>query len=126
MKVTHTPISEVIVFEPQVFNDSRGYFLETYQEQKYREAGVPKSFVQDNQSYSIGNVLRGLHFQMHHPQGKLVRVTQGSVFELSICELVRLPSASGMERFCRLKIESRCTFQKILPTVFASNDRSYK
>jgi dTDP-4-dehydrorhamnose 3,5-epimerase len=84
MKVTHTPISEVIVFEPQVFKDSRGYFLETYQEQKYREAGVPKSFVQDNQSYSIGNVLRGLHFQMHHPQGKLVRVTQGSVFDVAV------------------------------------------
>ncbi len=84
MKVISTAIPEVIVFEPQVFTDSRGYFLETYQEQKYREAGVPKAFVQDNQSGSIAKVLRGLHFQLQHPQGKLVRVTKGEVFDVAI------------------------------------------
>jgi dTDP-4-dehydrorhamnose 3,5-epimerase len=84
MKVISTAIPEVIVFEPQVFTDSRGYFLETYQERKYREAGVPKAFVQDNQSSSIAKVLRGLHFQLKHPQGKLVRVTKGAVFDVAI------------------------------------------
>lgn len=84
MEIIPTTIPEVIVFAPQVFTDSRGYFLETYQEQKYRAAGIPKPFVQDNQSFSIGKVLRGLHFQLQHPQGKLVRVTQGAVFDVAV------------------------------------------
>ena len=84
MEIIKTAISEVIVFVPPVFTDSRGYFLETYQQKKYAEAGIPKPFVQDNQSYSTKNVLRGLHFQLHHPQGKLVRVIQGSVFDVAI------------------------------------------
>ena len=73
MEIIKTSIPEVIVFVPPVFTDSRGYFLETYQQQKYAAAGIPKPFVQDNQSYSTKNVLRGLHFQLRHPQGKLVR-----------------------------------------------------
>ena len=84
MEIIKTSIPEVIVFVPPVFTDSRGYFLETYQQQKYKAAGIPKPFVQDNQSYSTKNVLRGLHFQLRHPQGKLVRVIQGSVFDVAI------------------------------------------
>jgi dTDP-4-dehydrorhamnose 3,5-epimerase len=84
MKIIATSIPEVIVFEPQVFSDNRGHFQETYQAQKYQEAGVPKPFVQDNQSYSIAKVLRGLHFQLAHPQGKLVRVTKGEVFDVAV------------------------------------------
>jgi dTDP-4-dehydrorhamnose 3,5-epimerase len=84
MEIIKTSIPEVIVFIPPVFTDSRGYFLETYQQQKYAEAGISKPFVQDNQSYSTKNVLRGLHFQLRHPQAKLVRVTQGSVFDVAI------------------------------------------
>jgi dTDP-4-dehydrorhamnose 3,5-epimerase len=84
MEIIKTSIPEVIVFVPPVFTDSRGYFLETYQQQKYAEAGIAKAFVQDNQSYSTKNVLRGLHFQLRHPQAKLVRVTQGSVFDVAI------------------------------------------
>jgi dTDP-4-dehydrorhamnose 3,5-epimerase len=84
MKIISTSIPDVIVFEPQVFSDSRGHFLETYQEQKYCDAGIPKPFVQDNQSFSIAKVLRGLHFQLHHPQGKLVRVTRGEVFDVAV------------------------------------------
>jgi dTDP-4-dehydrorhamnose 3,5-epimerase len=84
MDITQTSIPGVIVFTPPVFSDSRGYFLETYQQQKYAEAGIPKPFVQDNQSYSTKDVLRGLHFQLRYPQGKLVRVTQGSVFDVAI------------------------------------------
>ena len=84
MEIIKTSIPEVIVFVPPVFADSRGHFLETYQQQKYKAAGIPKPFVQDNQSYSTKNVLRGLHFQLRHPQGKLVRVIQGSVFDVAI------------------------------------------
>jgi dTDP-4-dehydrorhamnose 3,5-epimerase len=84
MEILKSSIPEVIVIAPPVFNDSRGYFLETYQQKKYAELGIPKPFVQDNQSYSTKNVLRGLHFQLRYPQGKLVRVTQGTVFDVAI------------------------------------------
>jgi dTDP-4-dehydrorhamnose 3,5-epimerase len=84
MKNIQTLIPEIIVLEPLVFKDSRGYFLETYQQQKFRDLGITKDFVQDNQSYSSRNVLRGLHFQLRHPQGKLVRVTQGIVFDVAV------------------------------------------
>jgi dTDP-4-dehydrorhamnose 3,5-epimerase len=84
VRVIKTTIPEVIVLEPAVSHDSRGYFLETYQQQKYAEIGIPQLFVQDNQSYSTKNVLRGLHFQLRHPQGKLVRVSQGSVFDVAV------------------------------------------
>jgi dTDP-4-dehydrorhamnose 3,5-epimerase len=84
MKIIATAIPEVIVFEPPIFADNRGHFQQTYQAQQYLDAGVPKPFVQDNQSYSISKVLRGLHFQLAHPQGKLVRVTQGEVFDVAV------------------------------------------
>jgi dTDP-4-dehydrorhamnose 3,5-epimerase len=84
METFKTTLPEVIVFAPPVFSDSRGYFLETYQQQKYAEIGIPLPFVQDNQSYSTKHVLRGLHFQLKHPQGKLVRVTQGEVFDVAV------------------------------------------
>ena len=83
MEILKSSIPEVIVLAPPVFTDSRGYFLETYQQKKYADLGIPKPFVQDNQSYSTKNVLRGLHFQLRYPQGKLVRVTQGTVFDVA-------------------------------------------
>jgi dTDP-4-dehydrorhamnose 3,5-epimerase len=84
MKVIQTSIPEVIVLEPTAFMDNRGYFIETYQQQKYSKAGISKEFLQDNQSYSVKNVLRGLHFQLRHPQAKLVRVTHGAVFDVAV------------------------------------------
>ena len=74
---TQTEIPGVVVIEPQVFGDDRGYFMETYQKDQFAEAGIDKEFVQDNQSRSTRGVLRGLHFQKNHTQGKLVRVTKG-------------------------------------------------
>ena len=71
---TQTEIPGVVVIEPQVFGDDRGYFMETYQKDQFAEAGIDKEFVQDNQSRSTRGVLRGLHFQKNHTQGKLVRV----------------------------------------------------
>ncbi len=72
------------VITPQVLGDQRGYFMETYQANDFKEAGIDVTFVQDNQSASVKNVLRGLHFQINHPQDKLVRVINGEVFDVAV------------------------------------------
>ena len=72
------------VITPAVFGDARGYFMETYNYNDFKEAGIEQVFVQDNQSASVKNVLRGLHFQMNHPQDKLVRVLAGEVFDVAV------------------------------------------
>jgi dTDP-4-dehydrorhamnose 3,5-epimerase len=79
-----TGIEGLYEIEPVVFGDSRGYFLETYNEREFEEAGLPVRFVQDNQSCSVKGVLRGLHYQKKHPQGKLVRVLNGEVFDVAV------------------------------------------
>ena len=79
-----TSIDGVIIIEPQVFGDERGYFMETYQREEFAEAGLDFEFVQDNQSKSKKGVLRGLHFQYTQPQGKLVRVISGEVFDVAV------------------------------------------
>ncbi|MDM8565127.1 dTDP-4-dehydrorhamnose 3,5-epimerase [Candidatus Halobeggiatoa sp. HSG11] len=84
MKVTKTKIAGVLIIEPQVFGDERGFFLETFNAKRYAENGIAESFVQDNHSYSAKGVLRGLHFQNQYPQGKLVTVTQGAVFDVAV------------------------------------------
>ena len=72
------------VITPSVFGDERGYFMETYQQKEFAEAGIDRVFVQDNQSASVRGVLRGLHFQINHPQAKLVRVVRGEVFDVAV------------------------------------------
>ena len=84
IKVTKAPIEGLYVIEPTVHGDSRGYFMETYNQNDMREAGLDMVFVQDNQSMSTKGVLRGLHFQKKYPQGKLVRVIQGTVFDVAV------------------------------------------
>ena len=85
MKATPTKIAEVILLEPKVFGDERGFFFESFNHQVFEEAtGVKTEFVQDNHSKSARGVLRGLHFQNPNPQGKLVRVTQGEVFDVAV------------------------------------------
>ncbi|NCC07442.1 MAG: dTDP-4-dehydrorhamnose 3,5-epimerase [Clostridia bacterium] len=79
-----TDIDGVIIIEPTVFGDSRGYFMETYQNEEFAAAGIKGPFVQDNQSKSTKGVLRGLHFQKEHTQGKLVRVISGEVFDVAV------------------------------------------
>jgi dTDP-4-dehydrorhamnose 3,5-epimerase len=85
MKITATDVPWVVVLEPRVFRDPRGYFLETFQSRVFREAGLPEAFVQDNHSFSAGRgILRGLHAQLQNPQGKLVRAVQGEVFDVAV------------------------------------------
>jgi dTDP-4-dehydrorhamnose 3,5-epimerase len=85
MKVTTTKLPGVVIIEPELHGDERGYFLETFQAERYKEvAGIDLPFVQDNQSRSAKGVLRGLHYQVKKPQGKLVRVTRGEVFDVAV------------------------------------------
>lgn len=84
IKVTKAPIEGLYIIESTVHGDKRGYFTETYNQQDMHEAGLDMTFVQDNESMSVKGVLRGLHFQKEYPQGKLVRVIQGSVFDVAV------------------------------------------
>lgn len=84
IKVTKTQIEGLYIIEPTVHGDNRGYFMETYSERDMAEAGLNMKFVQDNQSMSVKGVLRGLHFQKKYPQGKLVRVIKGKVFDVAV------------------------------------------
>ena len=85
MKVTPTRIPEVLILEPRVFEDPRGFFFESYNRRVFKEAtGLDPHFVQDNQSFSVRNVLRGLHYQVRQPQGKLVTVLAGEIFDVAV------------------------------------------
>ena len=84
MKFTPTAIPEVVLIEPDVHKDARGFFLESYHQQKYSEGGIPGPFVQDNHSHSLRGTLRGLHAQRQRPQGKLVRAVLGEMFDVAV------------------------------------------
>jgi dTDP-4-dehydrorhamnose 3,5-epimerase len=101
MLITATALPEVLIIEPRVFGDDRGFFMESYSAREFKElTGVADGFVQDNHSRSAANVLRGIHYQMVHPQGKLVRVTAGAVFDVAVdlrCSSVRFGQWVGVE-----------------------------
>jgi len=84
MKITKSKLPEVLIIEPDVFDDARGWFLETFSDSRYKQAGIKLPFVQDNVSLSSKNVLRGLHFQYPHSQGKLIQVLSGEVFDVAV------------------------------------------
>lgn len=84
IKVTGCPVEGLYIIEPAVHGDARGYFMETYNQKDMAEFGLNMAFVQDNQSMSVKGVLRGLHFQKQYPQGKLVRVIKGNVFDVAV------------------------------------------
>lgn len=84
IQVTHCEIEGLAIIQPTVHGDDRGYFMETYNQKDMQEAGLAMTFVQDNQSMSVKGVLRGLHYQINHPQGKLVRVISGQVFDVAV------------------------------------------
>ena len=84
IKVKSTSIEGFLVIEPNCYKDDRGFFLETYQEDIYKAAGIPDKFVQDNQSRSIKGVIRGMHFQVNRPQAQIVTIMRGSVFDVGV------------------------------------------
>jgi dTDP-4-dehydrorhamnose 3,5-epimerase len=84
METIRTRLPGVLLFEPPIYRDARGYFLETWNQDRYAAAGLPSVFVQDNVSFSARGVLRGLHYQYPHPQGKLLTVLQGEIFDVAI------------------------------------------
>lgn len=84
MKITRCDIAGLVIIEPRVFGDARGYFMETWNQKRYQEAGVPAQFVQDNVSFSRRGILRGLHFQNPNPQGKLLQVLLGEVYDVAV------------------------------------------
>ena len=103
------------VVEPTVFGDARGYFMETYNYNDFKEAGIDVEFVQDNQSSSHKGVLRGLHFQINYPQDKLVRVVNGEVFDVAV-DLVRVPKPmeNGLALYFLLRTRNSSSFLRDL------------
>ena len=107
MNVAETSLPGVLVISPKVFGDDRGFFLESFNERAFAEAAGRKvSFVQDNHSRSARHVLRGLHYQLQHPQGKLVRVTSGRVFDVAV-DLRRSSSTFGQWTSVELSAENK-------------------
>jgi dTDP-4-dehydrorhamnose 3,5-epimerase len=84
VRVVPTAIPEILILEPDVHTDGRGFFLETYHADRYREHGIPGPFVQDNHSRSLAGTLRGLHLQLRRPQGKLIRVIEGEILDVAV------------------------------------------
>lgn len=116
MKVTETSLSGVLIIEPKVFGDSRGFFFESYHERRYREAGIKVRFVQDNRSRSTRGVLRGLHYQLQHPQGKLVSVYAGEVYDVAVD--IRLGSPT-FGKYCGIHLKAEEYKQFYIPPGFA-------
>ena len=84
MEIIQTKIKDLLIIQPKLFSDERGFFLETYQSEKYQQAGIPHTFVQDNHSGSVQGTLRGLHYQIKQPQGKLVSCPRGKLFDVAV------------------------------------------
>jgi len=106
MKVVETPLAGALVLEPTVFQDERGYFLESYSERAFAKVGIVERFVQDNHSYSQRGVLRGLHYQVQKPQGKLVRVVSGEIVD-ALVDLRKKSPTFGRAHTVRLSGEDR-------------------
>jgi dTDP-4-dehydrorhamnose 3,5-epimerase len=106
MKVTPTRLADVLLIEPKVFGDARGFFYESWNEREFEHAGIRARFVQDNHSSSGKGVLRGLHYQVRHAQGKLVRVTQGEIFDVTV-DIRRGSPTFGKWQGSRLSGESK-------------------
>lgn len=106
MQITPTAIPDVVLIEPKVFRDDRGFFFETFQAKKYRDAGITVPMVQDNHSGSRQGVLRGLHYQIHKPQGKLVSAVAGEVFDVAV-DLRRSSATFGRWVGVTLSAENR-------------------
>ncbi len=116
MEVNATALPDVKLITPQLFGDSRGFFLEAWNADRYREAGLPVNFVQLNHSRSSQGTLRGLHFQLTHPQGKLVRVLEGKILDVAVD--IR-PGSAHFARWTAVELSSENHQQVYLPPGFA-------
>jgi dTDP-4-dehydrorhamnose 3,5-epimerase len=116
MKISETTLPEVRIIEPRVFEDPRGYFVETWHQSRYREYGLPAHFVQDNLSCSVRGTLRGLHYQYPHSQGKLIQVLQGEVLDIAVDIRVGSP---GFGRWVGVILSSDNRRQLYIPEGFA-------
>ncbi|MBF0101588.1 MAG: dTDP-4-dehydrorhamnose 3,5-epimerase [Desulfobacterales bacterium] len=116
MNVIQTQLKDVLIIEPNVFKDPRGYFLETYHEKRYAEAGIRKRFVQDNLSFSIQGTLRGLHFQIQHPQAKLVQVIKGKIVDVAVD--IR-PKSETFGQWVAVELSDENSRQLLIPEGFA-------
>ena len=116
MEIIKTNIDGVLLIKPRIFGDSRGYFVETWQKQRYEDIGINLPFVQDNHSKSGRGILRGLHFQKKHPQGKLVMVSYGEVFDVAVdLEKTQLLLENGLELDLVEKINISFGFRRVWP-----------
>jgi len=84
MNIITTPIEGVLIVEPVVYGDNRGFFMETFHQKRYKKSGIHRDFIQDNLSSSVQNTLRGLHYQIKHPQAKLIQVIFGEIFDVAV------------------------------------------
>jgi dTDP-4-dehydrorhamnose 3,5-epimerase len=116
MKVTQTAIPGVLILQPKVFGDARGFFLESYNLKAMAEAGIMDQFVQDNHSSSSRNVLRGLHYQVRFPQGKLIRVVAGEILDVAV-DLRRSSSTFG--KWCGTRLSGENKLIMWIPTGLA-------
>jgi dTDP-4-dehydrorhamnose 3,5-epimerase len=116
VKFLATDLPGVILIEPDVYRDGRGFFLETYHAEKYRRGGIPGPFVQDNHSYSVLGTLRGLHLQLGRPQGKLIRAIEGAIFDVAVDVRVGSPTFG---RWAGATISAQNFFQYYVPPGFA-------
>ena len=126
MRVVPTAIPGVLIIEPDVHQDGRGFFLETYHAERYREHGIAGPFVQDNHSRSVAGTLRGLHLQLRHPQGKLIRVIEGEIFDVAVDVRRGSPTFGrwvGVSADAR-RTSSRSTCRPASRTASASSARS--
>lgn len=116
MNIIPTTLKDVLVIEPKVFKDTRGFFMETYHQNRYMTAGIDRTFVQDNLSYSIKGTIRGLHYQVKHPQAKLVQVIAGEIFDVAV-DIRRTSPTFG--QWTGIYLSDRNKHQLFIPEGFA-------
>jgi len=116
MKITPTDLDGVLIVEPDVYADPRGYFMETYHRERYQQAGIGLHFVQDNLSFSVKGTVRGLHYQMRHPQAKLVQVVRGEIFDVAVD--IR-PGSPSFRRWAGIYLSGENKRQVLIPGGYA-------
>jgi dTDP-4-dehydrorhamnose 3,5-epimerase len=116
MKIIETPLEGLLIIEPRIFGDDRGYFTETHHRQRYRECGIDRTFVQDNLSFSIKGSLRGFHFQIARPQAKLVQALTGEIYDVAVD--IRTDSATYGKWF-GIRLSEKNKYQLFIPEGFA-------